>query len=73
MLLLTQGNNSLINKLLLGNDAELLPLVKEVLSHLLHVVDLKGLSPLILSILSKVIASIKTNQESRQAAELKAK
>jgi len=55
-----QVNNALINKLLLANDEDLLSLIKDILSHILHVVDLKGINTLILSILTKVIASIKT-------------
>lgn len=52
-------NNIIINKLLLANDRDSLEIIKDILGHLLHIVDLKGMNTLILSILTKVISYIK--------------
>jgi hypothetical protein len=59
----TQANNSIINKLLLSSDRDSLEITKDILGHLLHIVDLKGINIFILSILTKVIAFIKTIEE----------
>lgn len=64
-----QVNNALINRLLLSNDSDSLEVIKDILGHLLHIVDLKGLNLLILSVLTKVIAFIKTIEEEEVKTE----
>ena len=44
-----------------GGDS--LEIIKDVLTHLLHIVDFKGLSACVLSILTKVISFVKVIEE----------
>ncbi len=66
-----QVNNSIINKLLLGSDRDSLSILKDILTHLLHIVDLKGINVYILSILTKVISFIKIIEEEQLKSEEK--
>lgn len=64
----TQANNAIINRLLLGKDHEALDILKDILAHLLHIVDLKAINLYILGILTKAIGLIKALEQQQQGA-----
>lgn len=61
-----QVNAGLINRTLLAGKDELVDIIKELLTHILQIVEFKGISSLVIVILSKIISLIKiffTDQE----------
>jgi hypothetical protein len=54
-----QASTHLINELVLATPRDILPTTIKLLNHLMEIVDFKGTSVLILSIISKAISLLK--------------
>jgi hypothetical protein len=52
-------NHHFKNKLLLANESDSKTVIKEILNHFLHIVEIKGIHSAVLSILTKVIGFVK--------------
>lgn len=51
-----------MNRLLLADQSQALPLARDILTHLLQVAAVKGLQSMVLGVLAKVIALLKSIQ-----------
>jgi hypothetical protein len=59
----------LINNLLLANDRGAINITKEILNHLLHIVEVKNTQTIILSMLTKIISFIKIIEDGEKRNE----
>jgi hypothetical protein len=59
----------LINNLLLASDRDSISITKEMLNHLLHIVEIKNTQIIILSMLTKIISFIKIIEDREERSE----